>query len=125
MEINPIKTEAGHKNALDEVYALFNKTLNASESDRFESLVTQIEAYEEEHYPIEPPESIGALEYFIESRGFTPQDLAPYLGSESCVTEILGRRRALTQDMIQGLETGLRIPAGILRPTHELIKEAA
>ena len=125
MEINPIKTEAEYKEALDEVYEMFDKTLNASESERFEALVTQIEAYEAKDWPVGLPEPIGALEYFIESRGFTPQDLAPYLGSESCVTDILERRRALTQDMIQGLETGLGIPAGILTPSYELIKETA
>ena len=125
MDTQPIKTEAEYEAALKEIYPLFDAPSDSPASDRFDTLVTLIEAYEEEHYPIGPPESIGALEYFIESRGFTPQDLAPYLGSESCVAEILERRRALTQDMIHGLETGLGIPTDILRPSYELIKENA
>ena len=123
--INLIKTEAKYKAASDKVYALFDKTLNGLEADRFETLVTRIEAYEEEHCPIGLPEPIGALEHFIESRGFTPQDLAPYLGSEACIAEILERRRYLTLPMIHGLQTGLGIPADLLAQPYELIKETA
>ena len=125
MEINPIKTEADYENALDEVYALFDAEPDTPESDRLDVLATLVEAYEKKHYPIGLPDPIEALEHFIESRGFTPQDLAPYLGSESCIAEILERRRALTLPMIHGLQIGLGIPAQLLAQPYELHEEAA
>ena len=128
MEINPIKTEADYEAALEEVYALFDAQPDTPERDKLDILATLVEAYEKKHYPIRimgPPDPIGALEYFIETRGFTPQDLAPYLGNESCIAEILERRRYLTLPMLHGLQRGLGIPADLLAQPYDLIEETA
>ena len=120
IEINPIKPEADYEAALKEIYALFEAEPDTPESDRLDVLATLVEAYEKKHYPIGPPDPIEALRYFIASRGFTPQDLAPYIGSASCIAEILERRRFLTLNMIRGLEISLGIPADLLAQPYEL-----
>ncbi|MEB3826816.1 helix-turn-helix domain-containing protein [Phormidium sp. CCY1219] len=55
MSLKPIKTEEEYRQALAEVERLFDAPLNTSEGDRLEFLVTSIEAYEEQHHPIELP----------------------------------------------------------------------
>ncbi len=82
--------------------------------DLLEILVTVVEAYEKQHYELPPPEPIAALEYFMESRGWTRKDLEPYIGGRGRVSEILSRKRPLTLAMIRRLEQGTGIPASIL-----------
>jgi HTH-type transcriptional regulator/antitoxin HigA len=44
----------------------------------------------------------------------TKSDMAKYIGSQSRVSEILGRKRKLTLKMVKSLYKGLKIPADIL-----------
>ena len=55
MSLKPIKTEQDYRQALAEVERLFDAPLNTPEGDRLEVLTTLIEAYEEQHHPIEVP----------------------------------------------------------------------
>ena len=42
-----------------------------------DALVSQVERYEDEHYPIDPPSAEEAIEFHIDQTGQTPRDLAP------------------------------------------------
>ena len=55
MEIKPIKTEADYEAALKEIEQLWGSNYGSPEGDKLDVLVTLVEAYEEEHYPIPPP----------------------------------------------------------------------
>ena len=81
-----------------------------------EILVTLVEAYEKGRYELPPPDPIEALEYFVESRGWTRKDLEPYIGSRGRVSEIMSRKRPLTITMIRNLERATGIPAVDLDP---------
>ena len=83
-------------------------------SDTLEILVTLVEAYEKGRYELPPPDPIQAIEYFIESRGWTRKELEPSIGSRGRVSEIMGRKRPLTITMIRNLERATGIPASIL-----------
>jgi HTH-type transcriptional regulator / antitoxin HigA len=61
----------------------------------------------------------------MESRGLTRRDLEPYIGSRGRVSEILGRRRPLSIDMIRRLHAGLGIPAEALIQPYDLYIAAA
>ena len=89
MELRPIKTLEDYEAALTEIEKLMNVQLGTPESDRLEILATLIEAYEKEHYPIEPPDPVEAILYYLESRGLSEKDLVKYLGSEANVKAIL------------------------------------
>ena len=129
MEIRPIKTEADYDAALKEIERLFNAEPDTPEGDALEVWVTLVEAYEEKHYRIPPPDPISAIEYYIESRGLSQRDLEPYIGSRARVadknmpSEILNRQRPLTLRMIRNLEKGLGIPATILVQEYELAQD--
>ncbi len=114
MNLKPIKSEQDYEAALREVERLWDAASGTPESDILEILVTLIEAYEKEHYDLPPPDPIAALEYFMESRGWTRKDLEPYIGSRGRVSEILAHKRPLTLTMIRKLEQATGIPASIL-----------
>lgn len=124
MNLRPIRTEADHKAALSEIERLFDAVPNTPEGDRLDILTLLVEAYEERHHEILPPDPVAALEYYMESRGLARRDLEPYLGSRARVAEILNRKRALTIDMIRRLHQGLGIPAEVLIQPYSLLKAA-
>ena len=120
MEIKPIKTEADYEAALKEIEQLWESNYGSPDGDKLDVLVTLIEAYEEEHYPIPPPDPIEAILHYMENQGLSEHDLEPYFGSLPCVLEILNRQRSLSLDMIRELHKGLGIPADILVQPYTL-----
>ena len=112
--IKPIRTDADHEEALQEIEALWDSEQDTPEGERLEVLITLVDAYEAAQFPIYPPDPIDAVLFLMDSRGLTRRDLEPYLGSRARVSEILNRRRPLTLNMIRKLQKGLGIPAEIL-----------
>ena len=114
MDIKPIRTEADYEAALKEVERLWGADPGTPDGDRFEVLFTLVELYEDQQYPILPPDPIEAIKYYIDSRGLDRQDLERYIGPSGRVSEVLSRKRPLTLVMICKLNAGLGIPAEIL-----------
>jgi len=114
MEIKPIRTEPDYEMALKEVERLWGAEPGTPDGDRFEVLFTLVEAYEEQHYPILPPDPVDAIQYYMESRGLDRRDMEQYIGPSGRVSEILSRKRPLTLAMIRKLHAGLGIPAEVL-----------
>ena len=81
MDIKPIKTEADYEAVLEEIERLWGAAYDSPEGDKLDVLATLVEAYEEKHYPIPPPDPIEAILHHMESQGLSRSDLAPYLGS--------------------------------------------
>jgi HTH-type transcriptional regulator/antitoxin HigA len=120
MDIKPIRTQRDHKAALAEIERLFDAKPGTPDGDRLEVLATLVEAYEQKHYPMSPPDPVEAIVYFMESRGLNRKDLEPYLGSRAKVSEVLNRRRPLSIEMIRRLHDGLGIPAEVLIQPYEV-----
>ena len=119
MEIRPIHTELDYKAAMREVSAYFDNEpeLGTPDGDRFEVLLTLVEAYENKHFPIGLPDPIEAIKFRMEQSGLTPKDLVPMIGRLNRVYEVLNRKRSLTLAMIWKLHSGLGIPAeSLIRP---------
>lgn len=116
MDIRPIKTEEDYKAALCEISAFFDNepAPGSAEGDRFEVLLTLVEAYETRRYPIDLPDPIEAIKFRMEQAGLTPKDLTPSIGRLNRVYEILNRKRPLTLAMIRKLHKNLGIPAECL-----------
>ncbi len=120
IDIKPIKTEADYDAMLKKIEVLFNAEAGTPEGDKLEVLVTLVEAYEQKHYEIPPPDPIDAIEYHMERLSLSRRDLEPYVGSRARVSEILNRKRPLSLRMIRKLEAGLNIPASILIQKYKL-----
>jgi len=71
------------------------------------------------------PDPIESIRYYMESRGLSRDHLAPYLGGQRAVTEVLSRKRTLTIGMIRRLHTGLGISADLLIQPYRTLKSAA
>lgn len=115
MEINPIRSEDDYKNTLKEIELLWESPIGTPEGDRLDVLVTLVEAYETEHYPIPViDDPVGVLEYYLESKGLSRSDLIPYIGQKERVSDIFRHKRQLSIEMIRRLHEGLNIPADLL-----------
>jgi HTH-type transcriptional regulator / antitoxin HigA len=125
MELRPIRTEADYQAALKEVESLFDAPPNTDEYDRLDLLSTLVEAYEKVHHPIEAPDPIEAILYYMDTRGLSRRDLEPCLGSRARVSEVLSRKRSLTLEMIRKLNQELGIPAEVLIQPYESIQTPA
>lgn len=121
----PIRTEADYRAALDEIERLFDAPPNTPECDLLEVLTTLVEAYEQRHYPIEAPDPVEAILYYLESRGLSWQDLESVIGSSGEVGEVLNRQQALTLEMIRRLHSELGIPAEVLIQPYSTVKNSA
>ena len=120
MDIKPIRTEADYEAALEEIERLWGAAYGSPEGDKLDILVTLVEAYEEKHHPIPPPDPIEAILHHIESQGLSRSELEPYIGSRIRVSEILNRKRPLTLNMIRELQSGLGISAEVLIQSYKL-----
>jgi len=50
------------------------------------------------------------IRFRMEQQGLTQNDLIPYMGSKSKVSEVLSGKRSLSKEMIRKLHRGLSIP---------------
>jgi HTH-type transcriptional regulator / antitoxin HigA len=125
MELRPIKTESDYQNALTEIERLFDALPNSPELDRLDILTTLVEAYEQQHYPIDAPDAISAILYYLEARGLSHQDLAGSIGDTEQVTAILNRQQPLNLDAIRRLNQDFGIPAEVLIKPYSLEKASA
>ncbi len=110
MNIKPIKTMDDHKAALARIEQLWEAEVNTPEGDELEVLGTLVQAFEDVHFPIDPPNPIDAIRFRMEQLGLEDKDLVPFLGTRSRVTEILKCQRRLSLNMIRKLHKGLNIP---------------
>lgn len=113
MEIRPIRTDTDYGIALHELSALFDNEPepDSPEGERFEVLLTLVEAYEAKHFPIGLPDPVEAIRFRMDQAGLTPKDLVPMIGQLNRVYEVLNRKRPLTLKMIWKLHHELGIPA--------------
>ncbi len=110
MNIKPIRNDEDLQWAFQQLELVFQARENTPEADEMEIWVTLIEAYENKHYAIAPPDPIDAIRFRMEQQALTPRDLEPYIGSCGRVSEVLNRKRSLSLKMIKRLHDGLHIP---------------
>ncbi|MGO4569666.1 type II toxin-antitoxin system HigA family antitoxin [Rhizobium sp. 2YAF20] len=120
MDIQPIRTEEDHTNALHEIEALWGAENGSPEGNKLDVLITLVDRYEDEHYPIGPSHPIDVIKLHMEMTGRSQADLASLIGSTSRASEVLKKRRALTLDMVHKLNEGWGIPAEYLIIPYEL-----
>lgn len=109
-----LKNEAEYEAALAHVDSLMEAAPGSTEEAELELWSVLVEKYEEEHFPIERPDPVSAIEFRMEQQGLTRNDLLRFIPSKSKVSEILARKRPLSLAMIRSLHKGLNIPAEIL-----------
>src|SRR3954454_6914631 len=118
-DVKPIRTEADCEAALAEVERLWGAKAGTPKGDRLDVLATLIDAYESQHYPMDPPDPIEAIKFRMEQQNLTRKDLEGIVGSRTRIAEVLNRRRGLSINMIRRLHEKLGISTDVLiRPTR-------
>ena len=97
--------------ALERISELMDAKPGEHEYDELIVLTNLVEVYEDKHYPIGPPSLLGAIEFSMEQRGLTQDDLVPLIGSRQKVAEVLAGKRDITMPMARALHKQLGIPA--------------
>src|SRR5579859_8156381 len=96
IEVKPIRTKRDHEAALKEIERLWGAKTGTPEGDRLDVLATLVDAYEAEHYPMDPPDPIDAIKFRMEQQGLTRRDLEEIIGTRTRIAEVLNRRRGLS-----------------------------
>ena len=110
-----IENEADHAQAK----ALVEKLMRSNAPEDQARLAAQarlIELYERSRWPRRSPKVADILTYLMDQHGLTRADLAPLLGTESRVSEVLNGKRELSLTMVQRLRERFHIPADALLP---------
>jgi len=125
-DIAPIRDEASYEAGIAEVRRLWGAKPNTKDGDRLDVLLVLIDAYENEHHAIEPPDPIEAIRIRMEEMGLDRADLYEMLGvSSGRMSEILNRRRRLTAEMMRVLASKLRLSEGCLLQPYDLNRPAS
>lgn len=66
-ELKPIRSKTDYMNALVELRRLWGAKSGTPEGDRLDVLATLIDAYETEHYSIDPPDPVEAIKFRMDS----------------------------------------------------------
>ncbi len=113
MKIKPIRTPEDHAQALQEISKLMeaDPAIGTPKADRLDVLVTLVQAYEVQHFPMDLPDPVEAIKFRMEQQGLKPKDLEPMIGKSNRVYEVLNHKRGLTIGMIRKLHLQLGIPA--------------
>ena len=114
MKPKVIKTDAQFRATMDRIDQIFDAEPGTRKGDELELLLLLVETYENEKFPIDPPDPVAALRFRMEQQGLKAKDLIPFIGSKSKVSEVLSGRRPLSLTMIRKLGTGLHLPAEVL-----------
>ena len=114
MEYKVIKTEEGYKQALKRLEVIFDAESETAEGDELDLLSLLIDNYEKIHFPIDLPDPIEAIKFRMEQMNYKPKDLADVIGFRSRVTEILGKKRKLSLDMIRKINKQMHISTEVL-----------
>lgn len=109
-----IKNDEDYKKALSRIEELMDAQPDSPEMDELELMTALVEMYEDRHYPICPPDPLEAIKFRMDQLGLTQQDMVPYIGTKSKVSEVLNGKRPLSLTMMRSLNKYLGISAEVL-----------
>ena len=66
MNIESIETDEDYRRTLTEIEGLMTAERDTPEGDRLDVLVTLVETWEAQHYPVDLPDPIAAIRYRME-----------------------------------------------------------
>lgn len=123
MNIKLIKTEEDYQQALERLSDLFDSKIGTSESDEADVLAMLVDEYEKKHYPIDSPDPIEAIKIRMEEMHLRQIDIANDLGGSNRASEVLGKKRKLTVDMIRKLTSRLNLSPNVLINDYKLARQ--
>ncbi|MBO0858123.1 MAG: transcriptional regulator [Chloracidobacterium sp.] len=99
-----IENEAEHKRMLTIIEPMMaREDLSIEETKLFDLLVKLIQAYEDEHHPIEPAAPHQVLQHLMEARDLQQKDLVHLFGSAGRASEAINGVRAISKAQAKAL----------------------
>lgn len=123
MNIKLLKTEEDYLQALERFAELFDAKIGTSKSDEADVLALLVDEYEKKHYPIDSPDPIEAIKIRMEELHLRQIDIANDLGGKNRASEVLGKKRKLTVDMIRNLTSRLNLSPNLLINDYKLARQ--
>jgi HTH-type transcriptional regulator/antitoxin HigA len=82
MNMKPIRTAKDHKDALAEISKLVasDQDIDTLKGKRLDVLVTLVQAFESQHFPMPLPDPIEAINFRMKQQGLNPKDFEPTNG---------------------------------------------
>ncbi len=105
-EIAPkvIETESEYERALELAEQLtFAKTKTPEEQALYKLLVTLIETYETQNYPMDVSTPHDILQHVMEASGTRQADLVGIIGSSGVVSEVVNGKRSISKAQAKAL----------------------
>jgi HTH-type transcriptional regulator / antitoxin HigA len=113
----PITSERQHEEYLVVLDKLASKENPTTEEEKYAAvLMTLIEAYEEEHHSIPDAGPVEILRTLMDANDLRQKDLVPIFGSESIVSEVLHKKRALNKTHIEKLSKRFHVSPAVFFP---------
>jgi HTH-type transcriptional regulator/antitoxin HigA len=113
----PITSERQHEEYLSVLDKLVSKENPARDEEKYAAvLITLIEAYEEEHHSIPDAGPLEILRTLMDANNLRQKDLVPIFGSESIVSEVLHKKRALNKTHIEKLSKRFHVSPEVFFP---------
>ena len=110
----PITSERQHEEYLAVLDRLASKENPTRDEEKYAGvLMTLIEAYEEEHHSIPDAGPVEILRTLMDANGLRQKDLVPIFASESIVSEVLRKKRALNKTHIQKLSKRFHVSPAV------------
>lgn len=99
-----IETEEEYERALELAeHFTFAKNITPEETALYKLLVTLIEVYEAENYPMNEIRPHEVLQHIIEASGISQADLANLIGSDNEVSAILSGKKPINETQAKAL----------------------
>jgi HTH-type transcriptional regulator / antitoxin HigA len=114
MQIKPIRNNEDYEKALERIEDLWGAASGTKDGDVLDVLLTLVESYEREHFPIDLPDPIEAIKFRLEQQGKDYRALIGVIGHRTRVYEVMRRDRPLSLSMIRNVHKKLQIPAEVL-----------
>ena len=112
-----LRDEAEYDQAIEEIDWLLDvdPSEGSAEYERLEFLSVLVEAYEDEHVPMDENVSPQqAVDFMLEQKGLQRSDLAAWLGGRSRVSEFFSGKRPLSKGQVGALRDHLGLSADLL-----------
>ncbi len=87
----------------------FKEGRTLEEQKLYQLLVTLIEVYESEHYPMPEATPHEVLQHIMESSGVRQADLVGLLGSSGVVSEVVNGKRAISKTQAKALADRFKV----------------
>ena len=109
-EITQVQTEADYEAALARIEDLIDSAPGSEEDAELDRISDLVIRYEDEHFPMENPTPDALVEFLLDQKIVSRQELLPLVGGNTRLDAMMAGRLAITPELAQVLNEHSGIP---------------